>query len=246
MDTPLLDESWAEDDAKDEGPAWLNEENDARYSAAHGISEPNRGKDTAASHPHGDVTWAEDNVAEGAGSSLAAGGDSERRMTLSEDFPKIVLGMKIANIGAAVMLMAASISRIIDDLLTLAQWVVSAYATFFGLLLLLPEAPFLLLRSFAARSFGFLHTPLLRLLFLSLASSVAWSYHTPLGKVACVFLAFSAVLGTCILCCYPAFSEERDQIVAEEYRRAEAAEREIDRQRTREMAAKWRNGSDGL
>ena len=121
----------------------------------------------------------------------------------------------------------------------LSQWILAAYTSFSGLLLLSHEIPVKFLRTAIALNFGFLYSPILRLLFQFLMASVAWLFDSLTGLLACVALVATALLNFYVLCRYPAYASERENVMAEEERRVDALVREQKRRAVREIAERW-------
>uniref|UniRef100_A0A7R9WCL4 Uncharacterized protein n=1 Tax=Pseudictyota dubia TaxID=2749911 RepID=A0A7R9WCL4_9STRA len=251
MDEPLLQESWADetegrnDEDRSELPSWLEEENDSQHVAS--VSGKNEASREA---PTSSTSWADDGADAAVPDGNAWDGDAtdgRRPRSDGANFPKALLGLRIANVGTAVLLMASSITVMTTVLTwpptTPARWVLAAYATMGGLLLICLESPFSALRTCVALNFGFLYNPLLRFIFHALMCSITWSFHTLLGNLTVVALAITAPVNAYCLCMHQSLTAERDAALKEEERLIEARVREERRRAMREIAERWADGN---
>jgi len=228
-------------------PSWLKEENDAQHVAA--VNGDNSAA-ASATEAGSSTSWADDGAAAASSdtSRVAWHADEPDCATTTigrsgSDLPKIVLGMRIANVATAVLLMASSISVMTMVLAwpptSLARWVLAAYAALGGLLLLCLESPFSFLRTRIALNFGFLYDPVLRFVFNSLLCSIAWSFRTIPGDVTVAALGVMAPANAYVLCAHSSYGAERDVALEEEERLIAARAREERRRAVREIAARW-------
>jgi len=101
-----------------------------------------------------------------------------------------------------------------------------AFRICFGILICCLELNLSFLRVRIASSFGFLYNPLLRLLFSVLTASIAWSFETSLGTIACGALLILALFNTYVICRYPQYraalkelSDEDEKVIKREARK---------------------------
>mmetsp|Transcript_16048 Transcript_16048/g.35721 ORF Transcript_16048/g.35721 Transcript_16048/m.35721 type:complete len:239 (+) Transcript_16048:68-784(+) len=197
MDAPLL-----ENDGGDAGgggaedksglPSWLDPENDEDHQSL--VSSDHEVSGARASSS----SWADD-------PPPGAGGGGGRRQQQS-DLPKLVLGVRIVNIGAAVALITCSCFAM-QGTLSPSQWILAGYGASSGILLLCLETQLTFLKDRIADSFGFLFNPVLRFLFLLLTASVSWLHHHIFSDAVAIALIVVAVLNLYVMCRFPTLWE---------------------------------------
>jgi len=144
-----------------------------------------------------------------------------------KELPSVVLFMRLANLGVAGLLIAASIAVMVS-LPSLPVWVLSIYATCGGCLVCCLETQLKFLRTAIAINAGFLFSPYWRLMFYFLMGSIAWTYKQTgsiskiLGPIVAIGLVVVALFNTYVLCRYPSYRAMREKIAEEEDRRIEA------------------------
>eukprot|EP00586_Coscinodiscus_wailesii_P018199 CAMPEP_0172517630 /NCGR_PEP_ID=MMETSP1066-20121228/286658_1 /TAXON_ID=671091 /ORGANISM="Coscinodiscus wailesii, Strain CCMP2513" /LENGTH=207 /DNA_ID=CAMNT_0013299733 /DNA_START=101 /DNA_END=724 /DNA_ORIENTATION=+ len=153
--------------------------------------------------------------------SSGAGEPTALDITDDKELPSIVLFMRLANMGAAGLLIAASIVKMIS-LPSPSNWILSVYATCGGLLVCCLETQLKFLRVAIALNFGYLFSPTLRFVFYLVMGSVAWQFNDILGKISAITLVATAIFNTYVLCRYPSYRAVREKIAEEEDRRIEA------------------------
>jgi len=154
-----------------------------------------------------------------------------------DDLPGIILFMRLANMGAAVGLMACSIWTMISYVFARPTlFVLAIYATCGGLLICCLETQLKFLRVIIAVNFGFLFNSFWRFIFYILLASVAISYNSIFGALAAAGLVIVAFFNTYVLCRYPSYRNMRDKIAEEEDKRIEARiSKEVKRQAIRQI-----------
>jgi hypothetical protein len=153
--------------------------------------------------------------------------NSSNRRRAGDDggLSKVVLIMRVGNIVAAGILICASVGNI-WKIFNLSRMVLAGYGVCFGMLLCCLELNLSFLRVRIASSFGFLYNPLLRLMFSLLLGSIAWSFQTVLGTIACGALLILALFNTYVICRFPEYkavlkelSEEDEKVIRREARK---------------------------
>jgi len=150
---------------------------------------------------------------------------SRRRARDDSGLPKLVLIMRLGNILSAGLLIAGSVGNL-WKIFNLSKMVLSGYGICFGILICCLELNLSFLRVRIASSFGFLYNPLLRLLFSVILATIAWSYETLLGTIACGALLILALFNTYVICRYPQYraalkelSDEDEKVIKREARK---------------------------
>ena len=163
--------------------------------------------------------------------------NSNRRRRDSADggLPKLLLLMRLGNIVAAGLLIASSIGNL-WKIFNTSKSVLSGYGICFGLLLCCLEFNFSFLRVRIASNFGFLYNPFLRLLFSVLLASIAWSFETLLGTIACGTLLILSLFNTYVICRYPQYRAVMKELSDEDEK---VMKREARKQAWRYAAAPW-------
>lgn len=153
--------------------------------------------------------------------------NSSRRRSENDtsSLPKLLMIMRVGNILAAVLLISASVGNL-WKIFNISKLVLAGYGVCFGVLLCCLELNLSFLRVRIASSFGFLYNPLLRLLFSVLLASVAYSFETLLGTIACAALSVLALFNTYVICRYPQYravlkelSDEDEKVIKREARK---------------------------
>ncbi|KAL7550712.1 hypothetical protein ACHAWF_013928 [Thalassiosira exigua] len=201
---PLLD---------DDQPSWvtLANEGEGDGSAVGGRTGNSRG-----SSPWDQAAARLNLNASARGSTGAAPlGNRDQRQKNEDDLPKIVLLMRLGNIGAAALLIFGSVGSL-TNILSLSKMVLGGYGVCFGVLVCCLEANFSFLRQWIASNFGFLYNPFLRLAFYILMGMVAWSFNTLLGMIASGALCLLALVNTYVICRYPGYRAVLKEISDEE------------------------------
>ena len=153
--------------------------------------------------------------------------NSARRRRAGDDceLPKLVLIMRLGNIVAAGLLIAGSVGNL-WKIFNISKMVLAGYGVCFGILICCLELNLSFLRVRIASSFGFLYNPLLRLIFSVLLASIAFSFETILGIIACGALLILALFNTYVICRYPQYraalkelSDEDEKVIKREARK---------------------------
>lgn len=160
---------------------------------------------------------------------------SRRRGNNDGELPKLVLLMRLGNIIAAGLLISASVGNL-WRIFNVTKLVLSGYGACFGILICGLELNLSFLRVRIASSFGFLYNPFLRLLFSVLLASIAWSFETILGTIACVALLILALYNTYVICRYPQYRDVLKELADEDEK---VIKREARKQAWRYAAAPW-------
>lgn len=189
-------------DTSDGGPAWLSEPESTNPGGEAG--------DAPRTFALNETQQQGDN-ADGGGATSAD----------DKELPSIVLFMRLANMGAAAILIIVSIFNMVG-LPPISTFILAIYATCGGLLVCCLETQLKFLRVVIALNFGFLFSPFLRFLFYFILASVALAYDDLSGKIACIVIVATAVFNTYVLIRYPAYRAVREKIAEEEDRRIEA------------------------
>ncbi|MFN9960944.1 MAG: hypothetical protein ACK55I_48305, partial [bacterium] len=102
-----------------------------------------------------------------------------------ENLPKIVMVMRLANMGVSIALITCSILYMISltGLVNISAWVLSIYATCGGILVCCLETQLKFVRVSIALNFGFLFSAPLRFLFYLLMACVCWTYRGIFGYI---------------------------------------------------------------
>ncbi|KAL7536006.1 hypothetical protein ACHAXR_006855 [Thalassiosira sp. AJA248-18] len=187
---PLLEPSWA----NQEGDSITTD--DAGLGGAAGPSTP----------------W--DEAASRVGQNIAANSSNQEEKD-DDDLPKIVLVMRLGNMGAASLLIFGSVGNL-TNIFSLSKMVLGGYGICFGTLVCCLEVNFSFLRHPIASNFGFLYNPFLRLIFYVLMGMVAWSFDTLLGMVASIALGLLSLVNTYVLCRYPGYRAAQKEIADED------------------------------
>jgi len=158
-----------------------------------------------------------------------------RRGNNDGELPKLVLIMRLGNILAAGLLISSSVGNL-WKIFNVTKLVLSGYGACFGILICCLELNLSFLRVRIASSFGFLYNPFLRLLFSVLLSSIAWSFETLLGTIACGALLIIALFNTYVICRYPQYRAVLTELSDEDEK---VIKREARKQAWRYAAAPW-------
>lgn len=137
------------------------------------------------------------------------------------ELPRIILIMRLANMGVVVALITFSILEMVS-LPSPAHWVLSIYATCGGLLVCCLETQLKFVRVRIALNFGFLFSPFLRFFFYILMASISWSFENVLTQIVSMALIVVALFNTYVLCRYPSYRAIRERLAAEEDTKIEA------------------------
>ncbi len=151
------------------------------------------------------------------------------------ELPKLVLLMRLGNIIAAGLLISASVGNL-WKIFNVTKLVLSGYGVFLGILICGLELNLSFLRVRIASSFGFLYNPFLRLLFSVLLASIAWSFETILGTIACGALLILALYNTYVICRYPQYRAVLKELADEDEK---VIKREARKHAWRYAAAPW-------
>lgn len=158
-----------------------------------------------------------------------------RRGSDDGELPKLVLLMRLGNILAAGLLISASVGNL-WRIFNVTKLVLSGYGACFGILICGLELNLSFLRVRIASSFGFLYNSFLRLLFSVLLASIAWSFETLLGTIACGALLVLALFNTYVICRYPQYRAVLKELSDEDEK---VIKREARKQAWRYAAAPW-------
>mmetsp|Transcript_10688 Transcript_10688/g.22663 ORF Transcript_10688/g.22663 Transcript_10688/m.22663 type:complete len:243 (-) Transcript_10688:177-905(-) len=158
-------------------------------------------------------------------------GNNGEEQDNEDDLPRIVLLMRLGNMGAASLLIFGSVGSI-TKIFSLSKMVLGGYGIIFGTLVCCLEINLSFLRHPIASNFGFLYNPFLRLLFYILMGMVSWSFDTVLGMIASVALGALAVVNTWVLCRYPGYRKVLNELGEEE-------EKKMKREGMKQL---WMNG----
>mmetsp|Transcript_6421 Transcript_6421/g.13266 ORF Transcript_6421/g.13266 Transcript_6421/m.13266 type:complete len:202 (-) Transcript_6421:126-731(-) len=152
-----------------------------------------------------------------------------------DDLPRIILMMRLLNMGAATGLITVSIITIIR-IPPLSSLVLAIYATCGGLLICCLETQLKFLRVMIAVNFGFLFNSMWRFLFYMILASVTYAYGGLLGFVMACVMVGVAFFNAFILCRYPAYRKVREKIAEEEDKRIQdRIAKEVKTQAKKEM-----------
>ncbi|KAL7515449.1 hypothetical protein ACHAXN_013516 [Cyclotella atomus] len=123
-----------------------------------------------------------------------------------DGLPRIILLMRLGNLGAAALLIFCSFSTMI----------LAVYGLCFGSLICCLEVNLSFLRHPIADNFGFLYNPLLRLMFYVLLGMISWSFGTLLGIIASIALAVLSLFNTYVICRYPGYRAALKELADED------------------------------
>mmetsp|Transcript_7944 Transcript_7944/g.19537 ORF Transcript_7944/g.19537 Transcript_7944/m.19537 type:complete len:204 (-) Transcript_7944:186-797(-) len=152
-----------------------------------------------------------------------------------DDLPRIILMMRLLNMGAATGLITVSILTIVR-IPPLSSLVLAIYATCGGLLICCLETQLKFLRVMIAVNFGFLFNSMWRFLFYMILASVTYAYGGLLGFVMSCVMVGVAFFNAFILCRYPAYRKVREKIAEEEDKRIQdRIAKEVKTQAKKEM-----------
>merc|ERR1719203_999679 len=146
----------------------------------------------------------------------SSGNNPDNAIAEEKELPSVVLFMRLANLGVAGLLIAASIAVMVS-LPSLPVWVLSIYATCGGCLVCCLET-----------QLKFLFSPYWRFMFYFLMGSISWTYKGTssiskiLGPIVTIGLIVVALFNTYVLCRYPSYRQMREKIAEEEDRRIES------------------------
>ena len=211
----------------DDAPSWLSDDVPAPAPASSSPSAAVK----AASQPKSSLIDTDGNIIKdasksksAAGSMLASSGAAVVPPAKDENLPKIVMVMRLANMGVSIALIVCSILYMISlsGIGNISAWVLSIYATCGGILVCCLETQLKFLRVIIALNFGFLFSAPLRFLFYFLMASVCWTYRGIFGYIVGIALVVVALFNTYILCRYPGYRAIREKIAEEEDKRLEA------------------------
>merc|ERR1712086_523783 len=138
-------------------------------------------------------------------------GERPQEEKKDDELPKIVLLMRLGNMGAAALLIFGSVSSL-SHIFSLPKMILGGYGVCFGTLVCCLEVNLSFLRLRIASNFGFLYSPFLRLLFYVLMGMVAWSFQTVIGMIASIALGLLALVNTYVLCRYPGYRAAMKEI----------------------------------
>ncbi|KAL9186275.1 hypothetical protein ACHAXT_005513 [Thalassiosira profunda] len=192
---PLLGED-------DDQPSWVTLAKEGESSDASGASAGSSPWDHAASRlrpNNNNSNWA----------------DAPARERRDDELPRVVLLMRLGNMGAAALLVFGSVGQL-TNILSLSKMVLGGYGILFGTMVCCLEVNFSFLRHPIASNFGFLYNPFLRLIFYVLMGMISWSFGSLLGKIASIALGLLAVVNTYVLCRYPGYRAALKEISDEE------------------------------
>jgi hypothetical protein len=210
----------------DDAPSWLSDD----VPAAAPASSPSAAV-KAASQPKSSLIDADGNIIKEAsksksavGSMLVSSGATATPPPKDENLPKIVMVMRLANMGVSIALITCSILYMISltGLVNISAWVLSIYATCGGILVCCLETQLKFVRVSIALNFGFLFSAPLRFLFYFLMACVCWTYRGIFGYIVAIALVVVALFNTYILCRYPGYRAIREKNAEEEDKRLEA------------------------
>ncbi|CAB9517509.1 COPI associated protein [Seminavis robusta] len=208
-------------------PAWLSSGNDNNAAAAGGGDNFEMTTGVAASQQPTTPTVGSTTSATAASSTEAA----------EEDLPRMILTMRLANMGVAIALIVCSVFVMVG-IPGPSVFVLAIYATCGGLLICCLETQLKFLRVIIAVNFGFLFNSVWRFLFYLLLASVSWSYQDLFGKIVAGCLCGCAVFNTFVLCRYPSYRKIRERIAEEEDKRIEARiSKEVKRQAIQQVTS---------
>eukprot|EP00568_Trieres_chinensis_P009421 CAMPEP_0183295922 /NCGR_PEP_ID=MMETSP0160_2-20130417/3690_1 /TAXON_ID=2839 ORGANISM="Odontella Sinensis, Strain Grunow 1884" /NCGR_SAMPLE_ID=MMETSP0160_2 /ASSEMBLY_ACC=CAM_ASM_000250 /LENGTH=228 /DNA_ID=CAMNT_0025457463 /DNA_START=62 /DNA_END=748 /DNA_ORIENTATION=+ len=217
----------------DEAPSWLNDDAPTATSpapASDAAGEPAPGAFSLGSpdaEANSDPTPAASGPATGSG---GGGLDASALPEEEKDLPKVILIMRLANMGVSIVLVACSIITMLT-LPSPATWVLAIYASCGGLLVCCLETQLKFLRVIIAMNFGFLFSYFYRFLFYLILGTVCWAYNSIFGKATGICMVAVAVFNTYVLIRYPSYRKMRDKIAEEEDKRIEARiSREVKKQ----------------
>jgi hypothetical protein len=207
-------------------PNWMNDDNDGSNVVSDNKFDPHvfgtsaRSINTASSH------------GENIGSkATTTSSDSDH---MEEGLPRIILMMRLANIGVAAALMLISLIKM-AGLPSISMWVLSMYALCGALLICLLETQLKFLRVAIALNFGFLFSGSLRFLYYFLLATISFTFGILGGIVAFAIVAV-AIFNTYVLFRFPTYRIVRERIAEEEDKLIEAkVSREVKRQTVKSL-----------
>jgi hypothetical protein len=219
---------------KNEFPNWMIDENDSSNSTSDKKVDPLAFGTSARSI----------NTASASGTSSSQGEytSSSKGPTTSSDadnlegLPRIILMMRLANIGVAAALMLISLIKM-AGLPSISMWVLSMYALCGALLICLLETQLKFLRVAIALNFGFLFSATLRFLYYFLLATISFTFGIFGGIVAFAIVSV-AIFNAYVLFRFPSYRAVRERIAEEEDRLIEAkVSREVKRQTAKSLLA---------
>jgi hypothetical protein len=218
---------------KNELPNWMTDENDGSNSTSDKKVDPLAFGTSARSI----------NTSSASGTSSSQGEyTSSKGPTTSSDadnlegLPRIILMMRLANIGVAAALMLISLIKM-AGLPPVSMWVLSMYALCGALLICLLETQLKFLRVAIALNFGFLFSATLRFLYYFLLATISFTFGIFGGIVAFAIVSV-AIFNAYVLFRFPSYRAVRERIAEEEDRLIEAkVSREVKRQTAKSLLA---------
>ncbi len=209
-------------------PNWMNDDNDGSNIVSDKKFDPHvfgtsaRSIITVTSHGENIISKAP---------TCTTSSDSDH---MEEGLPRIILMMRLANIGVAAALMLISLIKI-AGLPSISMWVLSMYALCGALLICLLETQLKFLRVAIALNFGFLFSASLRFLYYFLLATVSFTFGILGGIVAFAIVAV-AIFNSYVLFRFPTYRVVRERIAEEEDKLIEAkVSREVKRQTVRSL-----------
>jgi len=146
----------------------------------------------------------------------------------ADKLPRIILMMRLANIGVAAVLMIVAFV-IMAGLPSLSSWILAMYALCGALLICFLETQLKFLRVAIALNFGFLFSAPLRFFFYLLLAMIAYSFGI-IGAIVGFAIVSVAFFNAYVLFRYPSYRAVRERIAEEEDRLIEAkVSREVKR-----------------
>lgn len=207
-------------------PNWMNDDNDGSNIVSDNKFDPHvfgtsaRSINTISSHGENNISKA-----------TTTSSDPDH---MEEGLPRIILMMRLANIGVAAALMLISLIKM-AGLPSISMWVLSMYALCGALLICLLETQLKFLRVAIALNFGFLFSGSLRFLYYFLLATISFTFGILGGIVAFAIVAV-AIFNTYVLFRFPTYRIVRERIAEEEDKLIEAkVSREVKRQTVKSL-----------
>jgi len=218
-------------------PNWTKEESESsnRVSSASTSSASNKKFNL----PNFGSSTRNLNIGSILGATTAHNGDSCVAAAASDDdhlegLPRIILMMRLANIGVAAALMLISFIKM-AGLPSISTWILSMYALCGALLICLLETQLKFLRVAIALNFGFLFSATLRFLYYLLLATIAFTFGI-LGGIVAFAIISVALFNSYVLFRFPTYRAVRERIAEEEDRLIEAkVSREVKRQTAKSL-----------
>ena len=114
----------------------------------------------------------------------------------------------------------------LTHILSPSKMVLGGYGICFGILVCCLESNLSFARHPLASNFGFVYSPLPRMIFYILMGMVSYSFESMVGTIAAVSLCTLSLVNTYVLCRYPGYRASVQEICDEEEKNMRRAFRE--------------------